>query len=193
VLTDRYWTAQVLEFSLIDGLTVFNGHTFACGGVSYGFCLQFENPTGLLSAVIRLPWHRGIDVAAVDVSDVVVLGVLSGGSQQHIVARLQRGSNSENLTWGFTTLASQSQFKAACVNEETQQVIVVGYDVRRNAIAASMNKDNGNLVWGYTYDVVGLDAYLVDVESVPHEGLVYGRLRDRFCARLHYIHACDVD
>jgi hypothetical protein len=165
IQTSRNWTAQIAETSLIFGLVVLKAKTIVCGGVSSSICLQFENPSGMLSAVYGLPWDQTVGVAAVasDESSFIVAGVWTA-SQQHVIARLR--ISPRQMVWAFKTLPSQAQFKAVIVSAETQHVIAVGYDSSQTVVVACLDKDSGVLLWGYSYQIEGLKTYIIDVVSL---------------------------
>jgi hypothetical protein len=163
VVSSPIWTAQIMETSFLFGVAVVTGNTIACGGLSRGICLQFSNPTGLLSAVYGLPWDRNNALAVVD-DGLILVGQWNSG-QRHAIARFQ--SESRQFAWVFTTLSQEAQLQAVVFNNESQQVIVVGYDSLQNAVVASVNKDSGIVVWGYTYQLAGLKAYIFDVDCIP--------------------------
>ena len=147
----------------MSDVAVLDGKTFACGGTLSAFCLKFDNPTGQLSSVAALPWDQINSIVAVD-SNLVVVGQWNGGSH-FVIARFN--VLGVLLDWGFRTSPQLARLTAVVFHKNTHQIISAGYNDNRYVVAAALDKKDGRLLWGFTYQISGLNAYATSVEPLP--------------------------
>ncbi len=159
VMAGRNWTAQLSESGIVHDMVFLNGKMIACGGNLLANCLQFDNPTGSLSAAYSFPWDLNNAMAVVN-NDLILAGQWSG-EQQYVIARFN--INKQDIKWGFSIASNHAKFQALVFDQSLQQIIAVGNNEDKNVVIAAINPESGQSIWGKSYTLSGPQSYLNSV------------------------------